>query len=150
MKYVSVLVLYTYTHIHAVYMESNVHVHTTCITCTFAHNRPTWIRLNGMKYQNTDYIICGWQDDDLPKFGSISTIFVVNNIAFFKVATSTTVGIDRHYHSYLVRCHQNHCEETVVCATTLIDHQPYRSHLLSNGSLYISIRSHVEKLVQEQ
>ena len=41
--------------------------------------RPKWVVLSGTKYTYLDYIIMGWQEDDLPLFGRIVDILVVNS-----------------------------------------------------------------------
>ena len=110
-------------------------------------DRPSWIFLNGVKYQIADYVITGWQDDDLPLFSYISSIYVVNNIPFFKATANRTCGVDRHFHSYLLEACPDEPEENITCVSSLIDHQAYQSHLLCNGGLYINVRSNVEKMV---
>lgn len=108
------------------------------------HCRPSWIISSGVKYQPQDYVIIGWQDDDLPLFGHISSIFVAQNIAFLKINTALTLGVDHHYHSLLIQ--KGNREEMVVSLSELKDIRVYNAHLLSNGCLYITLRSHVENV----
>ena len=108
---------------------------------------PSLIVLNRVKYELTDYVITGWQADDLPIFSCISTIYVVNHTPFFKVAANRTVGVGRHYHSFLLEACPDEQEESIVCVSSFIDHQTYQTHLVHNGGLYVNVRSHVEKVV---
>ena len=110
-------------------------------------DRPSWIILNGIKYQITDYIITGWQYNDLPSFSCISAIYVVNNTPFFKAAASKTLGFDCHYHSFLLEAYPDEQKESILCVSSLIDHQTYQAHQLCNGGRYINVRAHVEKVV---
>ena len=104
------------------------HTHLThMFILTLTYHRMTWIKLNGIKYQQQDYVIISWQDDDdLPIFGHIISIFVVQNTAFFKIQMFVTLGIDRHYHSFVI--HEGDEKEVVVCLTELMDTSVYNSH----------------------
>lgn len=86
-------------------------------------------------------MLVGWQDDDLPSFGRIQCIAVVNGSALFGVSIYQAYGIDRHYHSFLI-------EKTEAMAVywlaELTDYQPLQAHLLRHGSVYIMFRSHIE------
>ena len=55
-----------------------------------------------------------------------------------------TVGIDRHYHSF---CINKTTEECVCWLSELVDYHPFQGHRLSNDSLYITFRSHIERIV---
>lgn len=61
----------------------------------------------GTKYQHKGYVITSWQDDDLPQFGRIEDIIVVEGAVYFKIACTVTVGIDRHFHSFVIRSKNN-------------------------------------------
>ena len=50
-----------------------------------------------------DYVLIGWQEDDLPLFGLIEDILVINGCALFKVIKYATLKIDRHYHSFHIK-----------------------------------------------
>lgn len=47
----------------------------------------------GIKYNCLDFVIKGWQDDDLPQFGQIKDILVVNETALFHVKQLELTGI---------------------------------------------------------
>ena len=105
--------------------------------------RPKWIIYMVIKYTCLDYVVKGWQSDDLPIFGQIKDIIVVNDSALlFCVQDYETAGIDRHYHSFSISVTG---EEDVVCLPELVDHHTFYGHL-HNGSIYITLRSHIEKI----
>lgn len=95
----------------------------------------------GTKYNFHDYILIGWEDDDLPRFGCIQDILFVDNEALFQVLEYKTLGIDRHYHSFCVK--QSNVQ-SIYWLRELPDHHSFQSHRLSNHSLYITFRSHIE------
>lgn len=84
-----------------------------------------------------------WQDDDLPIFGKIQDILVINKKVLFSVLHHTTSGIDQHYHSFVVVRTE---EVSLFWLHEIVDEQPLRAHVLFNGNLYITLRSHIEKL----
>ena len=65
--------------------------------------RPKWIVNMGIKYTFEEFVIIGWQCDDLPVFGQVTHIVVVNDFVLFGVTPFSTLSIDRHYHSYIIR-----------------------------------------------
>ncbi len=38
---------------------------------------PNWIKIYGSRFSRGQYVLCGWQDDDLPMFGLIKDITVI-------------------------------------------------------------------------
>ena len=86
-------------------------------------------------------MLIGWQDDDLPLFGHINDIVVVNGSVLFLVHKYETIGIDRHYHSY---CIQKKCNSDLYWLSELVDYYPYQGHALQNGCIYITFRSYIE------
>lgn len=93
----------------------------------------------GIKYTNSDYILIGWHKNDLPVFGRIQYIFVINNAAFFVVTVYHVFGIDSHYHSFVIY----NTEEVVMKSfKDLPEHQSFRAHL-KGGSLFITFKSHL-------
>ena len=97
----------------------------------------------GTKYMISEFVVIGWQCDDLPVFGQIQHIAVVNDFVLFGVALYCTLGIDRHYHSYNI-IRKN--EAAIYSLSELVDYQPLRAHFLTNGHLYITLRSHIENV----
>lgn len=56
----------------------------------------------GVQYAKSDYVLIGWLDHDLPVFGRIQNIIVINNVAFFVVIVYHAFGIDCHYPSFVI------------------------------------------------
>ena len=97
----------------------------------------------GIKYTFSEFVVIGWQCDDLPVFGQIQHIAVVNDFVLFGVTLYSTLGIDRHYHSYII-IRTN--EVAIYSLSDLVDYQPLRAQYLRNGHLYITLRSHIENV----
>ena len=95
------------------------------------------------KYSRNNYLLTSWQDDDLPVFGQIDDIVTVSNYILFCVTKYQTLGIDRHYHSY---CLRRTSDKAVYFMSELPDYRCYQAHLLKNHQLYITFKSHVEKI----
>ena len=106
--------------------------------------RTGWVKCNGTKYQAQDYLLIGWQDDDLPIFGRIKAIYHIDNAIYFKIAKFPTLGIDRHFHSIVNG--QKMLVEEVQCIDSFVTTQVFNAHLLRNDLLYITLRPHVERL----
>lgn len=114
------------------------------IIITFNH-RPKWIKKFGIKYQKSDFVLVGWQRDDLPIFGQLQDILVAEKV-LFKVLKYENMGIDRHYHSYTI---QRTPEEVLIWFSDIVDHQIYQGHTLtSNSNTYVTLHSHIEKIVK--
>lgn len=111
------------------------------------HHRLNWAKFNGVKYQSSDYVIVGWQEDDLPRFGYIQKVYITCGVVVFKTKSVTTLGVDRHYHSLMID--NRNTTVDINFLSELKDSRTYHSHLLSNGGLYITLRSHVEKIESE-
>ena len=96
----------------------------------------------GIKYMYSDYVIFGWQSDDLPLFGRIEDIVVVDNRAvLLRAQQFFTVGIDRHYHSFSI---QRSNKEVIVSLTELVDYHTFKAHKIKD-SLLLTLRSHVQR-----
>ena len=94
------------------------------------------------KYKLLDYLLLSWQDDDLPVFGRIEYIAIICGYAMFGVFLYHTLGIENHYHSYVIK---NTGLKAAYWLIELPDFHTYQAHLLSNGSLYVTLQSHIEK-----
>lgn len=106
-------------------------------------SRPKWIVHMGVKYMHSDYVLIGWQSDDLPEFGHIQDIAVVNELAFFVVCVYHAYSVDHHYHSFAI----GKTGEVRACLLReLVDNQSFRAHMLPNRSLYITFRSYIEPI----
>lgn len=110
----------------------------------FTLRRLKWIIQQSTKYSKSDYLLVSWQDDDLPIFGRVDDIVIVSDYCMFCVNVYFTLGIDRHYHSFSLKRTPN---IAVYFLSELPDYHAYQAHSLSNGQLYITFKSYVEKIV---
>ena len=92
-----------------------------------------------MKYAEQDFVLIGWQADDLPVFAKIETIVVIGKEAFFIVNRYPAFGISHHYHSYCVK-------KTDELIAVWLEEQAstvFRCHLRDRQYL-ITFRYHIE------
>jgi len=81
-----------------------------------------WITDMGVKYTFTEYVLIGWQDDDLPAFGQIQCIVVMEGIVLFTVTKYHTLGIDWHFHSCVI----DRSDEVQLCPLSeLVYYHPF-------------------------
>ena len=92
------------------------------------HTRPKWVILTGIKYSYFDYVLIGWQDDDLPLFGRVHDILVFESSVSFKVRKYETLGINRHYHSF---CIKKRCDYSLYWNSELLDYYPYQGQMVA-------------------
>ena len=110
-----------------------IHMHT-CI-------RPKWAKSQGKVYRSAQFVLIGWQqDDDLPLFGKITDLLRIQDVPILIVTQHETLGIDRHYHSYLLKL--THLKRVVPVNDLDQSHPPVNGQLLSSG-LYVSLHSFV-------
>lgn len=96
----------------------------------------------GVKYTFTEYVLIGSQDDDLPAFGQIQCIVVIEGTVLFAVTKYHTLRIDQHFHSCVI----NRSDEVELCSLSqLVYYHPFRAHNL-NVHQYITFRSHIENV----
>ncbi len=96
-----------------------------------------------MRYAINDYLIVSWQEDDLPLFGKVEDIVVIEEKALFCVSKYQTHGFDHHFHCYVI----TKVEERLSCwLSDIIDYQPLKAHSRRDGSLCIVTRYFVEKV----
>ena len=74
-------------------------------------------------------------------------MYITCGVVIFKTKSVTTLGVDRHYHSLMID--NRNMNFDINFLSELKDSRTYHSHLLSNGGLYITLRSHVEKVESE-
>ncbi len=102
-----------------------------------------WISESGLKYTNEDYVITGWHTDDSPTFSHIEDILVIGEHAFLIVSLHKTVGINRHFHSYVIDSSTLH-----RCAVAISDLQypgTFRAQEIQS-IFYITTRSHIHNV----
>lgn len=107
--------------------------------------RLKWIVYQRVKFERNDFVLMGWQENDLPQFALVTDIIHVssNDIVLLKAQGYHTVGIDRHYHSYIIECIPSSIY--TVHLSKLKHFQPFKSHIKS-GFEFITFRSYVEVL----
>jgi len=64
--------------------------------------RANWIKYMGHKYTTACVLLLGI-DKDLPHFGEIKNIYVVENRIMLEVYLHTTICYEDHFHAYEVR-----------------------------------------------
>ena len=64
--------------------------------------RCDWIEWKGSKYYQGDYVLCGFQEDDLPQFGKVYDILLAREEPFLCISVYVTKGRDAHYHSFVI------------------------------------------------
>ena len=77
----------------------------------------------------------------MPKFSQIKAIYMIKSVCFLFVNVFRTVGIDRHFNSYVI---QDEDREDTFLLKDLPGHQTTTAHTL-NQTLYISLHSHILK-----
>ena len=111
-----------------------VHVWIVC-------DRPKWISIYGERFYNQEFVLIGFQDDDLPYFGKIRDILMICGTPLFVIANFKTVCLYSHLSAYEVMQTNN---ESVVLITELTSRQPYYSHLyVGDCQTYIAMKSNV-------
>ena len=130
--------------VHLSSLGTQVQLQTTLKTIlSYIHifYRSTWVSIEGYKYTRSDYLLIRWQADDLPCFARVEDIAVFQQKIIFLLLLCTTVGIDNHYHSYVIR---KTPERTALWYEQIVDKEPHVAHVLQNGEMYVTVRSHTE------
>ncbi len=81
-----------------------------------------WICHLGIKYGIQEYVIIDYQEDDLPLFGKIEDIAVIDEKALLCVSMYRTLGFHHHFHCYVIGLEYKHL------LSELEDYQPLRGH----------------------
>lgn len=115
------------------YQYHFIYVHT--------YIRPKWIKSQGKVYRSAEFVLIGWQQDDgLPLFGKINDLLCIQDVPILIVTQCETLGIDRHYHSYLLKL--THLKCVIPVNHLNQSHPPVNGKLFSSG-LYVSLHSFV-------
>ena len=99
------------------------------------------MKFNGYTYQPNNFIIVGFQQDDLPKFSKIDEILLIGDNPLVLTTEYNTNGIMHHYHSYSITSDKIQREFHLK---DIVDPRPLITHTIrdvSNYHLHISIRS---------
>ena len=93
------------------------------------------MRCHGTVYRIAEFVLSGWQEDDLPQFSKIDDLIYIQGVAFILATCYHTVGIDHHYHIYVIS--STGCS-TVMALTEADSHPPVIAKVLSSG-IYIAL-----------
>ena len=119
-----------------------VHV-LLCYKLRLCTHSPNWIKIYGSQFTRGQYVLCGWQDDDLPMFALIKDITVVAECPLVALEKFTTEGINNHLQSYLITS-TRHVFVSKVSSLPYKD--PITAHFYpGDGGLYIAMKCHVQK-----
>lgn len=95
----------------------------------------------GVKYSIKDFVILEWEENDLPIFGRITKILTTQDHTFLQFRKYKTIGIDRHYHCFVIKETNNNVVQLVH---DIPHHEVYQGHQHFN-SFRVIVRSHIEK-----
>ena len=108
---------------------------------TWIFCRPNWISIFGERYYSQEFVLVGFQDDDLPVFGRIQHVIVVCGTPLLALKIYKTVCLYSHLSAYQI-IETN--SVLVVLLSELETYQPYCSHLyIGDNQTYITMRSKV-------
>ena len=103
--------------------------------------RPTWIRIYGQEFHHSEYLLCGWQDNDLPVFGMIKDILVIAGTPLISLCLHKTLGINNHLLCFAIT---SAYQSSLISLSHVVYRRPLCAHsILGDGHLYIAMRSHV-------
>ena len=68
------------------------------MVCTSIY-RPKWIKCQGTVYRLAQFVLSGWQGDDLLQLSKIEELISIQDVAIMIATHYHTVEIDRHYRS---------------------------------------------------
>ena len=102
-----------------------------------------WIKIRGETYHPSEFVLCGFQEDDLPIFGRIDDIMVVTSTPIFSIRLFTTLGINNHLLSYAIE-HAHRSTLILIHVSQLIYPEPLSPHQrIGDDNVYIALRSQV-------
>jgi hypothetical protein len=105
---------------------------------TFTVHRPNWIKVCGNTYRLSEFLVVGWQDNDLPEFGKIEQLMMVSHVPIAALTLYDTQGIDRHYHSYAV---SSTSQVKIIGIEQFEGYPPVIGHYINSQSQYIVVRT---------
>ena len=95
----------------------------------------------GMKHTVSEFLVAGWQDDNLQSLWEIQYIVVVSGNSFLLADLYVTQGILWHCHSSVV---QTTSGIGAYYLSELAKYQPLQAHQQSNDNLWTTFYSHIE------
>ena len=114
---------------------------------TCSHS-PNWIKIYGETYHRSEFVICGFQEDDLPIFGRIDAIMVITGTPIFSLRIFRTLGLSNHLLCYAIeRLHKT----SLVLLSQLMHKEPLTPHQRTgDDNVYITLRFHVINTANEE
>ena len=103
--------------------------------------RPKWMKHQSTVYRPAEFVLTGWQDDGLPEFSKIDALLSLQNVAFLSVIRYVTVGVNRHYHSYVLAPTYQKCILPLTQENINL-HPPVNVRVFSTG-VYLTLRYHI-------
>lgn len=92
-------------------------------------------------YHRSEFVMCGFQEDDLPIFGRIDDILLITSTPMFSITLFTTLGISNHLLCYAI---EHAHRTTLILLSQLTCPEPLSPHqTIGDGNVYIALRSHV-------
>ena len=91
-----------------------------------------------------EFVLCDFQEDDLPVFGKINDIIVITGTPLFSLKLFTTLGINNHLLCFVIERTHRSC---FVCVSRLKFPEPLSAHsCIGDSNTYIALRSHVPNI----
>ena len=102
--------------------------------------RANWVKIYGYQYYPGDFVLCGWQSDDLPIFAKVDSILVIVGVPLLLVEVFHTVGFNNHILSYSIT---DSYTSSVISISKLDSKQPLSTHKsIGDANIYIILRYH--------
>lgn len=96
------------------------------------------MKIYGHSYHSSDFVLCSWQEDDLPRFGQIRDMIVITGTPILAVKLYNTLGINNHLLSYAIT---STLQSSVISLSNLVHFQPLSAHTCCGDSnVYIAMR----------
>lgn len=124
--------------------DTCIHSTKLYIYTSFFIFSPNWIRIHGETYHRSEFVIYGFQEDDLPVFGRIDDILVITATPMLSIRLFRTLGINNHLLCYAI---EHTHQKVLILLNQLICPDPLSPHQrIGDDNLYIALRSHIPNI----
>ena len=108
-----------------------------------------WLILNGNKYvSQKSFIVTSATDDDMPVFGLIQDIFVINStLCCFEIQSYNTLCFDKDFLSYTVEIPYLAQANELVMADSLVDFTSYYT-FCNSENIYIPVKYSLADIIR--
>ena len=104
--------------------------------------RLDWIELFRSRFTLNDFVVCGFQGNDMPKFGKICDLIQIEQQLFFCVQDYTTKGTDYHYQTYVLETSVSHTLVNIDESSKLLNMlHPLCSHVIEPSTDIVHVVS---------